>query len=131
MSAARCASPGSRGWSRQLYPLPQREARLQKPLIIETEHWHNPSTPPDNQRYFWRATALVAGRNRASRLASFKTADHAPRLMRSQALPNVRTFVAGEHRMARRVRQGVAYRSAGLNSKTEHIYFTKRSCRTC
>ena len=54
---------------------------------------------------------------------SFMTEDQAPRLMRIPKVPNVRDL-GGRVIDGRRVRQGLVYRSSGLNNNAAAVYYT-------
>ena len=54
---------------------------------------------------------------------SFTTEDQAPRLMRIPKVPNVRD-IGGRMIGGRRVRQGLVYRSSGLNNNAATVFYT-------
>ncbi|MBR4258732.1 MAG: tyrosine-protein phosphatase [Kiritimatiellae bacterium] len=54
----------------------------------------------------------------------FKTEDIAPRLIRYPGVPNVRDFGGRIGLGGKRVRQGLVFRSAGLNYNAKEIYYT-------
>ena len=53
----------------------------------------------------------------------FRTEDQAPRLLRIPGVPNVRDL-GGRVIGGRRVKQGMAYRSSGLNNNAKTVYYT-------
>ncbi len=59
----------------------------------------------------------------------FKTEDIAPRLVRYPGVPNVRDFGGRIGLGGKRVRQGLVFRSAGLNSNARPIYYTVEELR--
>ena len=54
----------------------------------------------------------------------FKTEDKAPRLVRFPGVPNVRDFGGYIGLGGRRARQGMIFRSAGLNNNARTVYYT-------
>ena len=56
---------------------------------------------------------------------SFRTEDIAPRLIDGGAVPNVRDLGGRIGRDGRRVRQGLVFRSAGLNGNARPVYYTR------
>lgn len=54
----------------------------------------------------------------------FKTEDQAPRLLRFPAIPNVRDFGGRVGLDGRRVKQGLVFRTAGLNENASDDYYT-------
>lgn len=54
----------------------------------------------------------------------FSTEDMAPRLIRLPGVPNVRDFGGRKGLGGRRVKQGMIYRSAGLNDNASYTYYT-------
>ena len=54
----------------------------------------------------------------------FKTEDIAPRLIRYPGVPNVRDFGGRIGLGGKRVRQGMIFRSAGLNGNARDVYYT-------
>ena len=73
--------------------------------------------------YEWtvHANALV----HESATGTFRTEDRAPRLIRGGAVPNVRDLGGRVGLGGRRVRQGLVFRSAGLNANAETLYLTR------
>jgi hypothetical protein len=57
--------------------------------------------------------------------ATFSTEATAPRLMRVPGVPNVRDLGGRIGLGGRRVRQGLVFRSAGLNDNARSVYFTR------
>ncbi len=76
------------------------------------------------QRYHWQVRASVDGQVIESKTATFATEDQAPRLMRIEGVPNVRDLGGWKTLSGKRVRQGVAYRSAGLNDNARVATYT-------
>ena len=56
---------------------------------------------------------------------SFRTEDHAPRLIRAPGVPNVRDLGGRIGLGGRRVRQGLVIRTAGLNENASDDYYTR------
>ena len=71
--------------------------------------------------YRWRVTS---GKDSAS--SEFKTEDIAPRLIRLPGVPNVRDLGGRIGLGGRRVKQGIVYRSAGLNDNASTVYYTAK-----
>ena len=59
----------------------------------------------------------------------FKTEDVAPRLIRYPGVPNVRDFGGRIGLGGKRIRQGLVFRSAGLNNNARDIYYTIEELR--
>ena len=59
----------------------------------------------------------------------FRTEDIAPRLVRYPGVPNVRDFGGRIGLGGRRVRQGMVFRSAGLNANARDVYYTVEELR--
>jgi hypothetical protein len=59
----------------------------------------------------------------------FKTEDIAPRLIRYPGVPNVRDFGGRIGLGGKRIRQGMVFRSAGLNGNARDIYYTIEELR--
>ena len=68
--------------------------------------------------YEWRVTA-----GKASATGHFTTEDIAPRLVRLPGVPNVRDLGGRVGLDGRRVKQGIVYRSAGLNDNASTVYY--------
>ncbi len=68
--------------------------------------------------YEWRVTA-----GKASAMGHFTTEDIAPRLVRLPGVPNVRDLGGRVGLDGRRVKQGIVYRSAGLNDNASTVYY--------
>ncbi|NLL83318.1 MAG: tyrosine-protein phosphatase [Lentisphaerae bacterium] len=85
-------------------------------------------------RYYWQVSYTVNGLKTSSAIATFNTENHAPRLMRvggAEDGPNPIPYrgvlnmrdIGGYHtKYGRRVRQGLIYRSAGLNNNATVVY---------
>ncbi len=78
--------------------------------------------------YYWR----VATPDGASQVASFRTEDIAPRLLKIEGIPNVRDLGGRKTLSGKRVKQGMIYRNAGLNDnasgdKPGKVRFTAQS----
>ena len=69
--------------------------------------------------YEWRVTA-----GKTSATGHFTTEDIAPRLIRLPGVPNVRDLGGRVGLDGRRVKQGIVYRSAGLNDNASAVYYT-------
>ena len=67
----------------------------------------------------------VSARGGASATGTFRTEDLAPRLIDGGAVPNVRDLGGRVGLGGRRVRQGLVYRSAGLNSNASDVFYTR------
>ena len=61
----------------------------------------------------------------ASATGSFRTEDHAPRLIRTPGVPNVRDLGGRIGLNGRRVRQGLVIRTAGLNDNASEDFCTR------
>ena len=70
-----------------------------------------------NQKYYWRITGSYRGKEISSVTLSFKTSDH-PRLIRISKAANVRDL-GGYKVSGGRIKQGMIYRSANLDSIKE------------
>ena len=70
--------------------------------------------------YEW---SVASGDDAAKR--TFRTEDKAPRLVRYPGVPNVRDLGGRIGLGGRRVRQGLVFRSAGLNSNASDTYYTR------
>ena len=75
--------------------------------------------------YGWMVIAKNLGQVRAVAQGSFKTEDHAPRLIRIPGVPNVRDLGGRIGLDGKRVRQGMVIRTAGLNENASHLYYTE------
>lgn len=71
------------------------------------------------RRYYWKVSAMVGGRAAESASSSFLTEDRAPRLLAFDNVPNVRDLGGRKTLQGRRVRQGLVYRTAGLNNNAQ------------
>ena len=69
------------------------------------------------QKYYWQVSDPNGG---MSKKARFTTEDIAPRLIRIDGVPNVRDFGGRIGLGGRRVKQGLIYRSAGLNGNASN-----------
>ena len=75
-------------------------------------------------------SAVVGSRVVASASRDFKTSSTPPRLIRVPGVPNVRDIGGRKAMNGKRIRQGLVYRSAGLNDNPEDIDFlTWEECR--
>ncbi len=72
--------------------------------------------------YYWQVFCPKDGKNSA--IFSFTTEADTPRLMRIDGVPNVRDMGGYIGRNGRRVKQGMVYRSAGLNYNASIKYET-------
>ena len=75
------------------------------------------------REYEW--TVHANGPGQASATATFRTEDRAPRLLRAGAVPNVRDFGGRIGLGGRRVRQGLVFRSAGLNENARDVFWSR------
>ena len=75
--------------------------------------------------YEWTVRPTVLGRSAAPAAAAFRTEDRAPRLLRVPGVPNVRDFGGRVGLGGRRVRQGLVFRSAGLNENAAEGFFAR------
>lgn len=73
--------------------------------------------------YEW--TVWANGLGTVSATGTFRTEDVAPRLIDGGAVPNVRDLGGRVGRDGRRVRQGLVYRSAGLNANASDVFYTR------
>ena len=77
-----------------------------------------------NQPYYWKVVATSGDQSVTSAVRTFRTEDRAPRLLRIDGLPNVRDLGGRKAMGGRRVKQGMAYRTAGLNKNATTVYYT-------
>jgi hypothetical protein len=75
------------------------------------------------REYEWTVHANALGHESAT--GTFRTEDRAPRLIRAGAVPNVRDLGGRVGLGGRRVRQGLVYRSAGLNENAKTRYLPR------
>ncbi len=75
------------------------------------------------REYEWTVHANALGHESAT--GTFRTEDRAPRLIRGGAVPNVRDLGGRIGLDGRRVRQGLVFRSAGLNANAETRYLKR------
>jgi len=75
------------------------------------------------REYEWTVHANAFGH--AAATGTFRTEDRAPRLIRGGDVPNVRDLGGRVGLGGRRVRQGLVYRSAGLNSNAQTRYLPR------
>ena len=73
--------------------------------------------------YEWTVYANALASVHAS--GTFRTEDHAPRLIRTPGVPNVRDLGGRVGLDGRRVRQGLVIRSSGLNLNASDEYYTR------
>ncbi|MBQ6102303.1 MAG: tyrosine-protein phosphatase [Kiritimatiellae bacterium] len=88
----------------------------------ETDHHHIEADGFEIARE-WEWT--VRARGGASATGRFRTEDLAPRLVDGGAVPNVRDLGGRIGLDGRRVRQGLVFRSAGLNSNASDVFYTR------
>ena len=82
------------------------------------------------EKYRVIVSVVVGGRTVARAVRDFETDATAPRLIRVPGVPNVRDIGGRVAMNSRRIRQGLVYRSAGLNNNPEDIDFlTWAECR--
>lgn len=72
--------------------------------------------------YEWTVVAGLKGGAKASAKGTFVTDATAPRLVRVDGIPNLRDFGGRVGLDGRRVRQGMIYRSGGLNANANKYY---------
>ena len=77
------------------------------------------------REYEWTVWADVLGRVEPPVSGRFRTEDHAPRLVNFGAVPNVRDLGGRIGLGGRRVRQGLVFRSAGLNDNASESFTTR------
>ena len=75
--------------------------------------------------YYWKVRIGDA----ESAVATFTTEDRAPRLLRIYRISNVRDLGGYIGLDGRRVRQGILYRSAGLNGNATKVYATEEEAK--
>lgn len=87
--------------------------------VVFTEKTHKTSLEIDNLEiacdYKWRVKGTVGGANLRAE-GTFRTEDLAPRLIHLSRVHNMRDLGGRVGLNGRRVRQGIVYRSAGLNA---------------
>lgn len=82
------------------------------------------------ETYRAKVFAVAGGRVVASASRDFRTSGTPPRLIRVPGVPNVRDIGGRRAMDGKRIRQGLVYRSAGLNDNPEEIDFlTWEECR--
>ena len=69
--------------------------------------------------YEWKVTV-----GKMTAIGHFTTEDMAPRLIRLPGVPNVRDLGGRVGLGGRRVKQGIVYRTAGLNNNASAVYYT-------
>lgn len=74
--------------------------------------------------YRWRVTPVIGGRVGASREGRFTTDGNAPRLVRVDGVYNSRDLGGWCGLGGRRVRQGLVFRTGGLNNNATTVYCT-------
>ena len=74
--------------------------------------------------YGWEVRARALGATKEVATGTFRTEDHAPRLIRVGGVPNVRDLGGRLTLDGRRVRQGMVIRTAGLNDNAAPLYYT-------
>ena len=75
--------------------------------------------------YYWKVTAVTANGSFDSPVATFSTEKFAPRLLKINGVPNVRDLGGRVGLDGRRVRQGIVYRTAGLNNNAHRLFLSK------
>ena len=75
--------------------------------------------------YYWKVTAVTENGSFDSLVATFSTEELAPRLLKINGVPNVRDLGGRIGLNGRRVRQGIVYRTAGLNNNARHLFLSK------
>ena len=104
-----------------VYRMPERVPVF----LVDTVETH---TEVDNleiaRDYEWTVFANNAI-GTASATGSFRTEDHAPRLIRTPGVPNVRDLGGRVGLDGRRVRQGLVIRTAGLNDNASEDFYTR------
>lgn len=110
-----CTAPAATGtvWSVKV-----RRAKDGK--VVFTEKTHKTSLEIDNLEiaceYKWRVKGVAADGAQLRAEGTFRTEDVAPRLIHLSRVHNMRDFGGRVGLGGRRVRQGIVYRSAGLNA---------------
>ena len=88
--------------------------------VVFTEKTHKTSLEIDNLEiacdYKWRVKGVAADGAQLRAEGTFRTEDIAPRLIHLSRVHNMRDFGGRVGLGGRRVRQGIVYRSAGLNA---------------
>ncbi len=75
--------------------------------------------------YEWKVYAIAMDKIAETATGTFRTEDHAPRLIHVHGVPNVRDLGGWVGLDGRRVRQGLVIRTAGLNENASPVYFTR------
>ena len=74
------------------------------------------------RKYYWQVEATAPGEKPAlSKVCSFVTEDKAPRLLRFPDVPNVRDLGGRPGRNGMYVKQGLVFRTAGMNSNARRL----------
>lgn len=71
--------------------------------------------------YYWKIIAQTKTGPIESKVGVFQTEDRAPRLMTFDHVPNVRDMGGYKAKNGRRVRQGLVFRSSGLNDNAKDL----------
>ncbi|NLB55238.1 MAG: tyrosine-protein phosphatase [Lentisphaerae bacterium] len=79
-----------------------------------------------NTDYFWRVKHRVNGNVSISDIASFRTEDHPPRMLQIKGLLNGRDIGGRLTIHGKRIKQGLIYRTAGLNDNADIGYYSYR-----
>lgn len=74
-------------------------------------------------RYYWKVIRVQGDQELESETGSFQTEDLTPRMLRVEGVPNVRDMGGYRTSSGKRVRQGLVYRSAGLNGNAQNIFY--------
>ena len=79
-----------------------------------------------NTHYYWLVRAeMTEGEYVYSPINSFSTEAHTPRLLYIPGVPNARDMGGYIGLNGRRIRQGLIYRTAGLNDNAQSVYMTR------
>jgi len=75
------------------------------------------------QKYYWNVTChFLLSSDITSKTATFTTEDKTPRLLKIDGVPNVRDLGGRKTLNGKRVKQGLIYRTAGLNDNASQKY---------
>lgn len=77
------------------------------------------------KKYYWQVSTTIDNRPYKSEVGVFTTDAEAPRLLRIKGVPNVRDLGGWKTLSGKHVKQGLAYRSAGLNDNSKPINYTR------
>ena len=114
------------GGARRSYVVEVRRASDGLPVFLDTTSGNSIKVRNLEiaRTWNWTVRAMEGGRIVDEVSGSFKTEDLAPRVIDAGAVPNVRDIGGRKGLDGRRIRQGLVFRTAGINSNARKIYYT-------